>query len=1280
VQVATYPDVVFACVHPAPKDCRPCQRDQDCAVQFAGTPMVCAELGGYYSCLRRYEAGCGTGQQCQGVVGVEMRAPVQACVPESQMCECTRKSATEGAVGLCEVRSEHGVCRGEYLCTEEGRGSCSASTPRAEECNGLDDDCDGQTDEEFESSPCDLVNAYGICKGQSTCVGGRVLCQGSYAAPEVCNGLDDDCDGEVDEGFPDLDEDGKADCVDADQDGDGVPNYLDNCPRTANPDQADLDHDGIGDLCDPDRDGDGDSNETDCAPDDPAIFHGRTEICNNGVDDDCDGQIDEEGANGCVVYFFDEDGDGYGTAAQKCLCGPSGAYRAVQPGDCNDMDAEVNPGALEVCGNQKDDNCNGSDNDEGALGCVNFYEDSDSDGWGIGAGKCLCHGQGDITARKVGDCDDQDPGRNPGLDEMCMDHKDNDCDGETDEPWCVGCKTYYRDMDQDGYGVSEDKQCLGTAEYPYTAVVGGDCDDGNANVKPGAFEICNDLDDNCDGATDPIGTQGCQLLYPDADGDGYGALNQPAVCYCKPTGVYRATVSGDCLDSDASVNPQAVEVCDGKDNNCNGQVDEGVLQTYFKDADADGYGVAGDSRALCAPQAPYTALQSGDCDDADPERFPANPEVCDGKDNNCNGQVDEGVLVTFYQDNDGDGYGSSVFVQACTAPVGYVAKSGDCNDYNRDINPGASEVCNDIDDNCNGQIDEGLPTQKIYKDNDGDGFAAANAASQDKCNVPVGWTVAKDADGDGIPDWDCDDTDNTSYPGARELCNDQKDNDCNGVANQHCAVSCGPNFPVTLTGSANGWSAVVLEDVNNDGLLEALAGANLVSPTGQIIKSGFGGNPQDVRLTDIDNDGVTEFIFRDGLYRFSNGDFARVLIFPLATDPRYIAVGDIDADGVLDLVAAAGGTVRIWLLSVSGSSISVKRDTTISVPGPSGVTRSAPPLLADVNGDNSLEIFIGSGDFYHHDGRLYVFMSDGTQYDPTKFVTTETDSYCGGGDCIPFLYWSEGTPYISYSNVTSNYIFDLAGNLVAKGSGEKVEPFDVTLSGKVTPGAAYGTYVDIDGDGVMELVTYVYGQGWGIMKWNRSKGQFEWMDSYPMLLAHGPYRGPNVADVDNDNRLEVFYVSDDNKLYCYRLGENSSGPDRVWWNRWLGLNGGVGPVDYLDTFESPTNRAITVRSGRYYKGMIAFSGDVDLFRFVYRGSLIGQFGGVPKGKTYIVEVWKDDEYLDPNKTPVATSTGNFSYSTAYAGAPQNYYTFRIYGKTPSDWHSSDPYYFMVKPW
>ena len=82
-----------------------------------------------------------------------------------------------------------------------------------------------------------------------------VNCSAPTPQKESCNGVDDDCDGQTDEGFEDLDKDGLADCVDDDIDGDGVANDQDNCPRTANPDQTNTDNDDGGDACDDDDDG-----------------------------------------------------------------------------------------------------------------------------------------------------------------------------------------------------------------------------------------------------------------------------------------------------------------------------------------------------------------------------------------------------------------------------------------------------------------------------------------------------------------------------------------------------------------------------------------------------------------------------------------------------------------------------------------------------------------------------------------------------------------------------------------------------------------------------------------------------------------------------------------------------------------------------------------------------------------------------------------------------------------------------------------------------------------
>lgn len=189
----------------------------------------------------------------------------------------------------------------------------------------------------------------------------------------------------------------------------------------------------------PDRDGDGDPDLTDCAPDNATIAHGKAETCNKGVDDNCDGLADGAGSVGCVVYYADRDGDGFGAVGEsQCLCAPKAPYLVTNERDCSDADAEIKPGARERC-NGKDDDCDKlTDEADGPLPpieCKMFYPDADADGFGAAAGgKCLCAGNAAVPATNREDCYDGNVNAKPGQTAFFERDRgdgsyDYDCDG-----------------------------------------------------------------------------------------------------------------------------------------------------------------------------------------------------------------------------------------------------------------------------------------------------------------------------------------------------------------------------------------------------------------------------------------------------------------------------------------------------------------------------------------------------------------------------------------------------------------------------------------------------------------------------------------------------------------------------------------------------------------------------------------------------------------------------------------------------------------------------------
>ena len=694
-------------------------------------------------------------------------------------------------------------------CEECDDANAAVNPAATESCNEVDDDCDSVIDEDpIADAPTWYQDVDGdgygdAATGVATCDPGAgwvmdaTDCDDARAdinpaASEVCDGIDNDCDALVDDNDDSLDSSGASSWY-TDADGDGYGD--DGSVTTAC--AAPIGTSALG----------GDCNDADTA------FHpGADESdCTDPTDYNCDG------STGSV----DADGDGYAACEE-----------------CDDASADNHPGADEYC-DGTDNNCDGTVDEDAAVDTTAWYADADGDGFGdAGAVSLACSVPSGSLADST-DCDDTRSDVNPAQIEVC-DGVDNDCDGTVD----VGATdptNWYIDGDGDGYGDSG--TVVSSCDAPFgTTANGDDCNDIDASINPAADEMCDSIDNNCDGAIDDSTSVDAALWYVDGDSDGFGddramiaacdapagavaaggdcddgdgAVNPDATEVCDLVdnncdgaidegfastwyadadgdgfGDALAAVSAcgapagyvadatDCNDADGAVNPDAAEACDGLDNDCDGVIDNGFTGTWYADADADGYGDASSSVSSCTAPAGYIA-DGTDCDDGDAAIHPGATEVCDGLDNDCDGYGDSGSATTWYADVDGDGYGNAAStVSACAAPAGYIGDATDCNDAVAAINPGATELCDSVDNNCDGAIDEGLDST-WYADDDGDGYGDASVTATD-CAAPSGYVA---------DDTDCDDTDPSANPGEIEVC-DAVDNDCNGAIDDGGVCSC----------------------------------------------------------------------------------------------------------------------------------------------------------------------------------------------------------------------------------------------------------------------------------------------------------------------------------------------------------------------------------------------------------------------------------------------------------------------------------------------------------
>jgi len=647
-------------------------------------------------------------------------------------CQQGQGFLPDGSTRSCG--NDQGACRpGTQTCSAGLWSDCSGGTgPHQEVCDGVDNDCDGKTDNGIicqcdpdKDSYRDCGSNVGMCKyGRQYCVAisggyqwGETCANDVGPRSEHCDDLDWDCDDVAHNGFnlqPDPSNCGACgvSCARSGAVGTCVAGKCEYACLTG---YYDLDKDstnGCEYLC-------------------PYTKPLAAELC-NGLDDNCNGQVDE----GCN---FDTDPNNCGKPGRRCQF--ANAVSTCEDGDCRlgacamgfvDLDKDpwngceyscTKTSSTEVCGNKNDDNCNGEvdegcacdPNDASAVLCL--ASGNPHSNTGICKASAICQANGQLAACQVK--------QGPLARECNDDGLDRDCDG------IVDFKQYDLQSDVGNCG-----KCGNVCSFPNAAAlcVAGACQMGTC--APGWNDTDKNTKNGCEYPCFPTnnGVEQCDGI----DNDCNGAIDDgPSVCACTLVGSTRpcgppdvgecrsgkqtckAPGQWDTCDLTKAVFP-VPEICNGKDDDCDGVADSGInTQTDPNNCGACNVkcaaanGTASCIAGHCAIASCNKYYQNLDNDPGNGCEFfcvPEGAEVCDGRDNDCNGKIDDGIGSCGCTVGSTQTCGKNVGAchagnQTCVGPA--PGSWGPCNN----AITGTPEICNNIDDDCNGTADDGFNLQ-----------------------------------------------------------------------------------------------------------------------------------------------------------------------------------------------------------------------------------------------------------------------------------------------------------------------------------------------------------------------------------------------------------------------------------------------------------------------------------------------------------------------------------------------------------------------------------------